>query len=551
MRGLALLASTTTTRTRRTAQLSVLVALAAGLALAPTTGAAASAAAVPAAGIKLPVSSAGAMIDVKGQLWVSDPSANQVDVFSSAGTLLHQIKNLPGARALLATPDGSTVEVAESSANAVAQISTTSYTKSPTVWATDPCPSSLAWVTGLLAYSFGCNAGDFSDGVATLASPTSTPVATLSGLDDPPQLAGSGSTLAVSRLGGTTGSIITYSVNENGAASQLAVIAPGEQANVAFSPEGTSLLTAANTNGAVAYDPATGAHQIDYSGTGSSTAVAISPNGRYVATGYFGYTATINLVDTTTDSTVWTRVLSQPSSIGGSTFAVPLTDTLTFSPGSTEAFALASFEGYSGVYLFASVLHPTASHITVKVSNVPAGHLLPVTLTGTPGARVTLKLNVGGLLPRTVGTATLSSSGHAKLTFASTYSGTLIATATGNAAHFPATAHRNFTVASRSRAQILGGHRKHGVTIYKELNSVRILMTTTPASDAAFSVRAQEKLHGHWVSGRVLRAHEVEGRAGIFFNTMQDFVDYRLKFTVSASAAGRASHVTSGVFELR
>jgi hypothetical protein len=167
------------------------------------------------------------MIDVNGQLWVSDPSSNQVDVFSPTGTLLHQIGGLPGAWGLLATPDSTTVEVAESQADGIAAVSTSTYATTGT-WTTDGCPSSLAWVTGLLAYSFGCDPQQDTSGVATVASPGATPVEMLDHQYMSPQLAGSGTTLAVSGLGLTPGSVITYTVASDGGATQLASIQPPE-----------------------------------------------------------------------------------------------------------------------------------------------------------------------------------------------------------------------------------------------------------------------------------------------------------------------------------
>jgi WD40 repeat protein len=549
MRGSALLVSKATTTARRTARLSALVAVAAGLALAPTTGAAASAAAIPATGIKLPVSSAGAMIDVNGQLWVSDPSSNKVDIFSPTGTLLHQIGGLPGARGLLATTDGSTVEVAESEADAIAEVSTSTYTTTGT-WATDACPWSLAWVSGLLAYSFGCDQGDWNSGVATLASPESTPSEMLDRQYSAPKLAGSGTTLAVSQLGQDPGGVITYTVAGDGGATQLASIAPPEGANVAFSPSGSSLLVASyGQTGTVAYDPTSGEHLIGYPGAGSTTATAVSPDGRYVATGFSNYDATINLVDTTTDSAVWTRLMTVPPN-DGTTYAGMLADTLTFSANSSEVFGLASFQGVSGVYLFASDLHPTASHLSVKVSKVAAGRKLPVTLTGSAGARVALTATQSGLTPRSVGTVTLPASGRATLTFSSKYSGTLTASFPGNAAQLPSSTHAAYSVASKSKAHPLGGKTRHHVTYYTKLRQVRIKLTTTPGADAAWSGTPQARVHGRWVSGHTVRAHEVDGRGGVYFKKMSKNVKYRVKFTVSKSAFSRGSHVTSAEFEL-
>jgi hypothetical protein len=77
-----LLSSITPRSIFRTSRWAVLVAVAGALALTPMSDANASAGVVAASGVKLAVTSVGAMIDVNGQLWVSDPSANQVDVFS-------------------------------------------------------------------------------------------------------------------------------------------------------------------------------------------------------------------------------------------------------------------------------------------------------------------------------------------------------------------------------------------------------------------------------------------------------------------------------------
>jgi hypothetical protein len=534
---------------RRTAQFSALLAVAAGLTLAPMASAGASATATPATGIKLPVSSAGAMIVVNGQLWVSDPSSSRVDVFSRSGALLHHVIDVPGARGLVASPDGLTVEVAESSASAIAEISTSTYAQTGSI-TTDGCPSSLAWVNGLLAYSFGCDPGQDTSGVATVDG-TNAPVEMLSQMYSPAQLAGSGTTLAVSRLGLDPGEVKTYTVDDTGAATVLATIAPEEGANVTFSPSGTSLLTTAySDSGAVAFSPTTGNQQIAYPGTGSATAVAASPDGNYLATGFSSYDATINLVNENTDSVVWSRLLTTPPN-SGTTYAQLLANTLTFSADSSEVFGLASFMGLSGVYLFASDLHPAASHVSLKVSRTSAGHALPVTVVGPAGARVILSAQTESSTSHSVGSVTLPASGRATVHFKSTFSGTLTARIDGSASRLPTSAHVAYTVGSRSRATILGGHRHHGVIYYRNLKQVRVLLTTTPASDPAYAGTVQVKIHGHWISEPTLRTNEVNGRGGIYFKSMHINLKYRIKFTVSASSASRGSHAMSGVFELR
>jgi hypothetical protein len=531
----------------------VLVALAAGFALAPMTGATAAvtAAARPANGLKLPLASAGAMLDIKGQLWVSDPDRNRVDVFSSTGRLLHGITDLPGARGLLESSDGSTVEVAESDASAVSEVSTSTYTTIGS-WTTDGCPSSLAWVNGFLAYSFGCDAGADTSGVATIATPSSTPTEIINSEYSAPQLAGYGTTLAVSRLGLTPGSVVTYTIADDGTATQLASFEPETGANVAFSPTGTSLLAADYTkSGAVAYSPTTGTQQIAYPGTGATTAVAESPDGHYIATGFSNYSATVNLVNTSSDSTVWSRLLTEPPN-SGTTYAGLLPNTLTFSANSAEVFGLASFQGLTGVYLFASDLHPSATHISVTVAKVAAGRKLPVKVSGTPGTHVTLTATVAGTTtPRTVKSLTLPSSGHAKLTFASKFSGKLVATIAGDAAHLPSTAHANYTVGSHSVAKVLGGHKSHGVTYYTQLSQVQVLLTTTPKSDTEYSATTQAFRNGHWASFPKLTGNESNGRGGVYFSSMNTNVRYRVKFSVPNSSFNRGSHATSGVFELR
>jgi hypothetical protein len=557
VRGFTLFGSETTASAKRTAQWSVLVALAAAMALAPAASAGAAAkasvtAAVrPANGIELPIPSAGAMLDIGGQLWVSDPTQSRVDVFSSTGKLLHTIKDLPGALGLLETTDGSTVEVAESTADAVAEISTSTYATNGTTWATESCPWSLAWANGFLAYSYGCNPDQNTSGVATQAAPSATPTEILTHQYSSAQLAGSGATLAVSGQGLDPGSVITYTIGDDGTATQLASFSPDEGANVTFSPNGTALLDAAySDNGAIAYDPTTGEQQIAYPGPGGAVAVAESPNGNYIATGFSGYGGTVNLVNTSTDSAVWTRSLTEPPN-SGTTYAAMLPNTLTFSANSSEVFGLASFVGLTGIYLFASDLHPIVSHVSVKVGKVPAGHKLPVTLTGTPHARVTLTAIIPGVLPHHLPAVTLPSSGHAKLKFTSRIDGVLDVAVAGDAGHLPAKAHAKYTVGSRSVAKILGGHKSHGVTYYTKLSQVRVRLRTTPKSDTEYFVITQAFRNGHWASFPKLSGNEVNGQGGVYFTSMNRDVKYRVKFRVPTSEANRGSHVMSGEFELR
>jgi WD40 repeat protein len=536
----------------------VLVAIAATMALAPTTSAGATAKAAvtaavrPANGIKLPIPSAGAMLDVGGQLWVSDPTQSRVEVFSTTGKLLHTIKDLPGALSLLESTNGATIEVSESTADAVAEISTSTYATTGTTWATEGCPWSLAWANGFLAYSYGCNPDQFTSGVATQATPSATPTEILTGEYSSAQLAGSGTTLAVSGQGETPGSVATYTIADGGTATSLAAFSPEEGANVAFSPNGASLLAAAySDNGATAYDPNTGEQQIAYPGPGGAVAVAEAPNSHYIATGFSGYGGTVNLVNTSSDSTVWTRSLTEPPN-SGTTYAAMIPNTLTFSSNSSEVFGLAQFVGLTGIYLFASDLHPADSRVSIKVAKVPAGHKLPVTLTGTPGASVTLTATVGGVLPaRKVATKTLPSSGHVKLKLSLKFDGILYAAVIGDAAHLPAKAHTKYTVGSRSVAKTLGGHRSHGVTLYTKLSQVRVELKTTPKSSTEYFVKTQAWRNGHWSSFPTLSGNEVNGRGGVYFSSMNKNVIYRVKFRVPTSDISRGSHVTSGEFELR
>jgi hypothetical protein len=544
------ISSTTSGRLYRAARWSVLAAVAGTLALTPMSGANASAAAVTAHGIKLPVSSVGAVIDVNNQLWVSDPSDSVVDVFSTAGTLLHKIIDLPGAYGLTKDPDGVSVDVAESSASAIAQVSTSSYTVAGSV-TTDTCPWSLAWVNSRLAYSWGCQPDQDTAGVASLASFSSAPVELLSNQYTPPRLAAAGTTLAVADIGLDPGDVSTYTVASDGTYTTLASISPPESADVAFMPNGTSLVTAAYSDSAgVAFNPNTGAQQIAYPGPGSTRSVAVSPNGRYVATGFSGFSTTINLVDTTTDSVVWTRAMTGGAADSGS-FAEMLPGSITFSPDSTEVFGVGSFAPEPGLYLFASDIHPTASHVAVKVPEVPAGHKLVATVTGSAGEHVALTAQATGGSAHSVGSVTVPSSGHTTFTFSSTFSGTLTATINGDAGHFPATAKTTYSVGSRSHATDLGGRKHHHVTYYTRLSQVRILLTTTPAGDATYSATPQELIGRHWRTGKTYTFHEVNGHGGVYFKEMQDNVRTRVKFVVKAGSASRGSHVTSGVFVLR
>jgi hypothetical protein len=255
--------------------------------------------------VAAPAGADGTVTPLEGVTGVGDVAAGAGKVFvaardkvvvaDSTGTVTGAITGLSGAAGLALNADSSRLYVALQDSAEVAEIdSATLAIRRRISLAAYACPTNLALAGNRLWVGYGCY-GQWSGGVVTLdvsaASPTVTRVdggATYSA----PRVAATGTVLAAGTPGLSPADVQVYSVD--GASTTLRGTITGDVYNLgdlAITPDGTTLIAAFGAPYMhVAYDSGTLAEVRRYGDPswGYPNAVAISPDGKYVAAGRNG-----------------------------------------------------------------------------------------------------------------------------------------------------------------------------------------------------------------------------------------------------------------------
>lgn len=224
------------------------------------------------------------------------PTSNSVVVTDFHGFSVKEIDGEFGATGLALSADDSTLYVAESAGDAVSAVNTTTFAESAH-YATpaQTCPTTLARTGQFLWIGYGCADGTFSGGIARLDTAAATPAVGLgqqgsATFDGAPLLTSAdGGTVVATQANLSLSTTDIYSVNAGtltpGASG---TVAGSNVEDVAVSPDGSTLFTAAGSDNHVA-----GFATADLSGRGAyptghfPNAVSVSPDGGFLAAGAF------------------------------------------------------------------------------------------------------------------------------------------------------------------------------------------------------------------------------------------------------------------------
>jgi hypothetical protein len=455
----------------------------------------------------LNLTTAGQMVYANGHLFISSGAAGSaVYVYSTAGMFVKKISAEPGAAGMVASADGSEVYVAQSAADAIGEINTTSLTAIDIP--VDSCPTSLALAAGRLFYSWGCQYGQWNSQISSI-DPTNigTPVPALPEADqyNPPTLGGGGSTVVAISSGYTPADIVSYTAADTGVLTQTAATTadnygPGE---VAVSSDGSSVvIPGSQTSGLTDYN-ATSMHVArEFRSGASATAVALSPDGTHIVGG-FGGSALVGLYTDANSTPVWQRVgvTSAPKTWADGANAQVLSGGITFSSDGSTIYALASVYGSTKVYLFASNLKTSKTSLSMSVKSSTANHAVSVSAKlSHPGTVVFKDRTAGKTYP--IRDVTTNSKGEATLKFTTPFNGEVTAQFMGTTSLDPSQAVKSFKIQSTSRVTLSGAYATSGgVKLFHSRKDARFEVTVSPpVLDRSITVYLQYEHNGKWHS---------------------------------------------------
>ncbi|WP_433355693.1 hypothetical protein ACQP25_17440 [Microtetraspora malaysiensis] len=356
---------------------------------------------------------------------------DRIIVADTHGTLTGTITGLPGAAGLAITPDSTRLYAALSGSNQVAEIDTGTLTVTRLINLAFyyPCPTNLSLSGTRLWVGYGCSGYGGVFGL-DLSAPTSPPVRVGYDEGQPPLVAGAGNTLVIGTWGSSPAHVYVWDVSVTPARlrgeiqadvsmadlEDLAITADGSMAITAFGGPprrldgwDTTSLTKIRTYEAE-------------SGSGSSVAVALSPDGAHIAGGRRSSPG-VTLYDVETAAKTYTDHYPVGELVPGS---------LAFL--GTDVFALLKDQSAGRVYLWrlgGALLQGSALTLTAPSASVA---LKPFTVTGrltradgaAPGAQplvVTLRLPNG--TTETVPGVTTAADGTFSITYTASVAGAI------------------------------------------------------------------------------------------------------------------------------
>jgi DNA-binding beta-propeller fold protein YncE len=556
---------------RRTAAL-LATTTAAGLLFAGGAGLAAAAprpastaavpAPVPGLSVSLGISTAKAMVQAEGKLFIA--TGDTIQVRSYRGALLHTIVGESGVSDLLVAADGSKLYAADSNGSAISVIDPVSATETAH-WSLGTCPSELALSGSRLFVSYGCQSAQ--DGIGSVDADTGGALVD-SGLGAhfyyPPHIAATAGTLLAEVLGISPNTTTSYTVS--GSTLTMAHSAELSMGGFVLSPAGDRFVAPASggNSGLIEYRSDTLAQLASY-GTayGSSyVAAAYSPStGRLAAGADYGGLHNVDVFDTTSHN-MTVASDSHPASSYNTPWIIG--NSMLFGPdlkGTADSivYALAQSPDDQRIYLTESAAAPLSiAHMTLGLSS-PAAYGKPlgvaVTFPGHANVALTLKVlpNSGSPIYVPVrtnqwGVATASIKVNFTGRVYAYYGGDLL---TRHEAPTASAIHA-FTVPTRMAVSMLGAYKTSGGVLYYHSGlNVHLHVLVGPPHERQLSVVLQAFVGGKWVNRpTAIFTTNQWGTVDLYLNNGIGNILYRTLVSTPSSVFNLGSHGTGAVFKL-
>jgi hypothetical protein len=458
--------------------------------------------------VALPVATTSQMVTAQGRLFVTQGAGHSdVQVYSTAGALLHDISGEPEASSMALSPDGRTLYVADVPAPGDGEISAIdTATLAHTDVVSDPCPTNLVAAAGRVFYSYGCQLAADTSGVASV-DPTSTaaPVEAFTGLSTPPVVRGGGDVVVVLPRGTGKRTITSYGADPSGALTAMSSMPErGNPLSSATSGDGSHIVMFASALHFVEYSTATFATEKSFATDQFDGSMQLSVDGRYLLVGPPDQdSSTMSLYSTSKTNPLWIREASgtMPSTWEYGTSAYPVPGSVTFSPTDSHVYALVAAQS-GGVYLFDSA--PTTSRSTLHVSFRNKDFLSQVKNLG-------VKLSTAGTVtiykyrqhqqPRLVRSVTTNAQGLAAVKVKLFYSSTLEFVYDGGVASYPTSYFLPLGAPARIRVSLRGSYRtRHHVQLLHHASDAQFgaVMTPVVSKHRKLRLQLQRQQNGHW-----------------------------------------------------
>ena len=338
------------------------------LGLAPVTLASAHAATAPSGiAIDLPTFRH-VLADGHGHVYLTGgPGTTGVLVRNAAGSADATISGESGANGMALSPDGSTLYVALTDANAISAISTTTLTETARYsTGSGTCPAEVLQLADKVWFGYGCSGSGYGIGVVDLTTSTvTTGVVTTS--SDVPLLAGGAAAPNLLFAGPSGGSSLT-SYTVSGSTLTLAhSVSVGENlAQLALSADGSQVLTASGGEYDIArYDVSTLGRGGQYGNNYPyPDAVVVAPVGQVVAGIDAPYDPDIRVFDVAGDAL-------QTFEVGDNDSNTELArDGLALDPSGAHLYAVTAALGDDGIYHYRLhvIANPLASSTAMTVT---------------------------------------------------------------------------------------------------------------------------------------------------------------------------------------
>jgi YVTN family beta-propeller protein len=480
-----------------------------------------------------------------GHLFVAD--TNAVFVFGPAGNLETTIAGVFGAKGITASPDGTKVYVAESSAARIATIDVATLTKTAEVAVSD-CPSSLAVTSTTVFYASGCStSGEINHVDRATGTPNDLSAPDASGFYQAPSLKSDGSTLYGLDY---FGALSAWPVS--GAALGTPVTA---STGITQTPDwavggGRVAVTNMNIYGYSLYDGATLAKITDLPAAAYPRTVGFTPSGAALVGGLQNANPFWMFNPETGQNTSKTGLAAVNENVW------PAGGGIAYDSSGSVAYMIGREWTGDGAYhysLIATTLG-TPGTTSVSVAVTPAaryGAATTFTVTGTPNATAGVDVVSNG--KKSHYNLPLGSTGHAVLKVTPRYSGTVTATVAGDLTHSGFTSAAPFRVPSRTTVALSKGHKKvNGIVYYAKASLAKQqVRVVNPVYGRAVTATLSRLQGRRWVKVQSVTIHTTATGYGYTQLTRASRgVSYRVRFTFKGDSFANRSSATSGVFRI-